>query len=344
MLKTQITGAKYLSPQTNQMTNLNIAVPADSKDTEFGTSDILLAKDTAALVDTVKTSIIEGEKTTILAPTQVSSDFNFNRGWIPNKGELHIKVYFDKFDLRNDNFKIIEISGVSVIIKQDQYNNIIATVDGSEYIIDSCFELVLSKTGILMIKTYLTEVIANLPIEGVYVQISNTPPDGVLYTYEVFSIDYPVIKTSRLYNDGGYTTGRNGITYTKGLKLVYSSDGYYMGETYDIIAQYVQTPGSDFINIPILRFDGNSLLLKGGIKICKKYDMPDEINYDDYVDLLSIISEYEKPVYKIVDKLPTINISSKNIYMIKKTNPIDTNAKYDKYIYIAEDSAWEKIG
>lgn len=48
MLKTQITGAKYLSPQTNQMTNLNIAVPADSKDTEFGTSDIMLAKDVAA--------------------------------------------------------------------------------------------------------------------------------------------------------------------------------------------------------------------------------------------------------------------------------------------------------
>ena len=51
MLKTQITGAKYLSPQTNQMTNLNIAVPADSKDTEFGTSDILLAKDTVKIID-----------------------------------------------------------------------------------------------------------------------------------------------------------------------------------------------------------------------------------------------------------------------------------------------------
>ena len=49
MLKTQITGAKYLSPQTNQMTNLNIAIPADSKDTEFGTSDILLAKDAIKL-------------------------------------------------------------------------------------------------------------------------------------------------------------------------------------------------------------------------------------------------------------------------------------------------------
>lgn len=51
MLKTQITEAKYLSPQTNQMTNLNIAVPADSKDTEFGTSDILLAKDTVKLIE-----------------------------------------------------------------------------------------------------------------------------------------------------------------------------------------------------------------------------------------------------------------------------------------------------
>lgn len=51
MLKTQITGAKYLSPQTNQMTNLNIAIPADSKDTKFGTSDILLAKDVVAYLN-----------------------------------------------------------------------------------------------------------------------------------------------------------------------------------------------------------------------------------------------------------------------------------------------------
>ena len=33
------------------MTNLNIAVPADSKDIEFGTSDILLAKDTVKLIE-----------------------------------------------------------------------------------------------------------------------------------------------------------------------------------------------------------------------------------------------------------------------------------------------------
>lgn len=57
MLKTQITGAKYLSPQTNQMTNLNIAVPADSKDTKFGTSDILLAKDVVAYLNALDSDI-----------------------------------------------------------------------------------------------------------------------------------------------------------------------------------------------------------------------------------------------------------------------------------------------
>lgn len=58
MLKTQITGAKYLSPQTNQMTNLNIAVPADSKDTEFGTSDVLLAKDVIKLINNANPEVI----------------------------------------------------------------------------------------------------------------------------------------------------------------------------------------------------------------------------------------------------------------------------------------------
>lgn len=58
MLKTQITGAKYLSPQTNQTTNLNIAVPADSKDTEFGTSDILLAKDVIKLTNNADPEVI----------------------------------------------------------------------------------------------------------------------------------------------------------------------------------------------------------------------------------------------------------------------------------------------
>ena len=39
------------------MTNLNIAVPADSKDTEFGTSDILLAKDVVAYLNALDSDI-----------------------------------------------------------------------------------------------------------------------------------------------------------------------------------------------------------------------------------------------------------------------------------------------
>ncbi|QOR57718.1 hypothetical protein [uncultured phage cr131_1] len=39
------------------MTNLNIAIPADSKDTEFGTSDILLAKDIVAYLNALDSDI-----------------------------------------------------------------------------------------------------------------------------------------------------------------------------------------------------------------------------------------------------------------------------------------------
>lgn len=58
MLRNQITGAKYRSENTGQMTNLNIAVPADSKDTEFGTSDILLAKDVIKLINNADPEVI----------------------------------------------------------------------------------------------------------------------------------------------------------------------------------------------------------------------------------------------------------------------------------------------
>lgn len=69
MLKTPITGAKYLSPQTNQMTNLNIAIPAGSKDTEFGTSDMLLAKDTFKAIegDVTDTAINAAKKESNIA-------------------------------------------------------------------------------------------------------------------------------------------------------------------------------------------------------------------------------------------------------------------------------------
>lgn len=50
MLRKKITGAKYFSDSTKQMTNLNIATPIDKKDTNFGSSDILLAKDVENLL------------------------------------------------------------------------------------------------------------------------------------------------------------------------------------------------------------------------------------------------------------------------------------------------------
>ena len=83
MLKTQITGAKYLSPQTNQMTNLNIAVPADSKDTEFGTSDILLAKDVVKLSE--NSPQIQAIKKNIDNVNNTLNDVNSNIQELKNK-------------------------------------------------------------------------------------------------------------------------------------------------------------------------------------------------------------------------------------------------------------------
>lgn len=83
MLKTQITGAKYLSPQTNQMTNLNIAVPADSKDTEFGTSDILLAKDVVKLGE--NSPQIQAIKQNIDNVNSILNDVNSDMQELKNK-------------------------------------------------------------------------------------------------------------------------------------------------------------------------------------------------------------------------------------------------------------------
>ena len=49
-------------------------------------------------------------------------------------------------------------------------------------------------------------------------------------------------------------------------------------------------------------------------------------------------------MYKIVSSLPTEDFDPRSIYMIKKTDPADSSIRYDKYIYIIEDEAWEKIG
>ena len=57
MLRKKITGAKYFSDSTKQMTNLNIATPIDKKDTNFGSSDILLAKDVVKLANSTNSEV-----------------------------------------------------------------------------------------------------------------------------------------------------------------------------------------------------------------------------------------------------------------------------------------------
>ena len=65
MLRKKITGAKYFSDSTKQMTNLNIATPIDKKDTNFGSSDILLAKDVVKLANSANSENIDKLKTSI---------------------------------------------------------------------------------------------------------------------------------------------------------------------------------------------------------------------------------------------------------------------------------------
>lgn len=65
MLRKKITGAKYFSDATKQMTNLNIATPIDKKDTNFGSSDILLAKDVVKLANGTNSEDIDKLKASI---------------------------------------------------------------------------------------------------------------------------------------------------------------------------------------------------------------------------------------------------------------------------------------
>lgn len=67
MLRKKITGAKYFSDSTKQMTNLNIATPIDKKDTNFGSSDILLAKDVVKLANSANSEDIDKLKASIVS-------------------------------------------------------------------------------------------------------------------------------------------------------------------------------------------------------------------------------------------------------------------------------------
>lgn len=65
MLRKKITGVKYFSDATKQMTNLNIATPIDKKDINFGSSDILLAKDVVKLTSNTHSEDIDKLKTSV---------------------------------------------------------------------------------------------------------------------------------------------------------------------------------------------------------------------------------------------------------------------------------------
>lgn len=75
MLRKKITGAKYFSDSTKQMTNLNIATPMDKKDTNFGSSDILLAKDVVKLANGTNSEDIDKLKASITSINeQITND------------------------------------------------------------------------------------------------------------------------------------------------------------------------------------------------------------------------------------------------------------------------------
>ena len=356
MLKTQITGAKYLSPQTNQMTNLNIAVPADSKDTEFGTSDILLAKDTAKLITDTKNTVMEGEKTTILAPTHIDSNVEFAKDINLADGELHIKVNFDRIDIPKDTFvHIMDVSNIHVYIKTiDDTDRLLIQFEDSNdedfiedaYIYDNQFEIIVRKNGDVRYMTgdttYITEykTVCHEQINQWIKLISfNTLVDKCSYTCEMFQYNFPTLKISQLDNDCNYIQQRNDDSLSTDYVAVK-----------EIAIYNVNSINPD----PKITFtDG---IYDSGISICADVNgiyLPyetyisttkDHYYYSVKTSLTDVAIHCMSPIYKIVNSLPTSDIDNRNIYMIKKTDPTDPNVKYDKYIYISEDKAWEKIG
>lgn len=192
MLKTQITGAKYLSPQTNQMTNLNIAVPADSKDTEFGTSDILLAKDTfKAIEGDVTNAAINAAKNEsntavdkLKQPqlTELLTDFRYDEGYTGKQFDVDFDTssilvsIYPECQLSSDEFVDVANLGcgdymyrditVSVKLRKDDHNRLIIKIyysynEALGYCIyeqkrDDGINILISKGGIFHMDSYFS--------------------------------------------------------------------------------------------------------------------------------------------------------------------------------------------
>ena len=324
MLKTQITGAKYLSPQTNQMTNLNIAVPADSKDTEFGTSDILLAKDTAALVADVKRTALEGEKTTILAPTRVDSNIKFEKNVNLADGCLYIKINFDKLiNLRYGNeVELMDISNYEVWLEHNGVSGLQIHIyqygdSHSGYyfnIKDQQFEITIYKDGRIECVSDAYQRTVGKVNQQFKLSGFNTIANKCTYTCEVFQHNFSDVKMSQLDNDCNYIRAlKDGSLRINKIIFGYGDENQ---KTIEYRGSLVLPRKTVFVDD-----DGNGVDLEG---------------LSWYIQTLNL--------YKIVSSLPTEDFDPRSIYMIKKTDPADSSIRYDKYIYIIEDGAWEKIG
>ena len=324
MLKTQITGAKYLSPQTNQMTNLNIAVPADSKDTEFGTSDILLAKDTAALVADVKRTALEGEKTIIFAPTHVDSNIKFEKNVNLADGCLYIKINFDKLiNLRyGDQVELMDISNYEVWLEHNGVSGLLIHIyyHGDSHggyhfnINDQQFEITIYKDGRIECVSDAYQRTVGKVNQQFKLSGFNTIANKCTYTCEVFQHNFSDVKMSQLDNDCNYIRAlKDGSLRINKIIFGYGNENQ---KTIEYRGSLVLPRNTVFVDD-----DGNGVDLDG---------------LAWYIQTLNL--------YKIVSSLPTEDFDPRSIYMIKKTDPADSSIRYDKYIYIIEDGAWEKIG
>ena len=298
MLKTQITGAKYLSPQTNQMTNLNIAVPSDSKDTEFGTSDILLAKDTF--------KAIEGDVTNAaINAAKNESNTAVDKLKQPHVTNLLTNFRYDE-GYNNKNFDVdFDTSSILVEINPKCQLSSDEFVDVADFV-----------GGGYMYKTITVSV-----------KLHKDNPDiwiiKMYYTYDK-TYGYCIYTQDRRYSID-ILISKGGIFHMNS----YISGGkspFRFSDSYDGYVFYLTTYPNIEYNVDKITY---------GISI-----NPSQINNINYNDENKFIfmDEFPSDINRYYDFNPNA------IYLVKKENSTDPNVHYDKYIWIPNDKAFEKIG
>ena len=340
----------------------NLIPNASDLDAKANKSDVLLAEDTAALVADAKRAAFEGEKTTLLVPTQVTSDIKFEKDINLSDGELHIKVQFNLGTgmPNGSEWKLMQIGEMNVCIVQNgiKYDPQIQYIysdsaTGIYPLYDRQFEIIVRKngqarhmTGDLLDPTKY-DVIGYVYEQQFKLTGFDTLVGDRYYTCEVFQYNFSDLKMSQLDNDCGYIKlNEDGfLSFDDNIQAsgsIVTGDSIVIGnntndDPYPCITFCAEYDVSDSINISATN---DSIYLPYNTYI--RYS-GDDSDYDSVVSLSEIASIHISPIYRIVNSLPPRS-SGKVIYMIKKTDPADPNVKYDKYIYIDEDSAWEKIG